>query len=89
MEAVKLKGEGKVVTYSIIHAPPSKFEGQSPYAIAIIELDEGPRITSQIIDCDLERIEIGMRVRATFRRIQDDGHTGAIYYGYKFRPVEK
>jgi len=89
MVDVKLKGSGKVVTYTIIHTPPSKFEGQAPYAIAIVELDEGPRITGQIVDCDLDKIKIGMKVQATFRRIQDDGYTGAIYYGYKFRPVEK
>jgi len=89
MVDVKLKGSGKVVTYTIIHTPPSKFEGQAPYAIAIVELDEGPRITGQIVDCDLDKIKIGMKVQATFRRIQDDGYTGAIYYGYKFRPAEK
>ena len=88
MEEIKLKGEGEVLTYTIIYTPPSNFEGQAPYAVAIVELDEGPRVTSQIVDCDLDRIKIGMRVKATFRRIQEDGDTGAIYYGYKFRPVE-
>ncbi|HEC86943.1 MAG TPA: Zn-ribbon domain-containing OB-fold protein [Thermoplasmatales archaeon] len=89
MVDVKLKGSGEVVTYAVVHTSPSKFEGQAPYAIAIVELDEGPRITGQIVDCDLDKIGIGMKVQATFRRIQDDGYTGAIYYGYKFRPVEK
>jgi len=89
MEEVKLSGKGTIITYTIIHSPPSKFENQIPYAMAIVELDEGPRITAQITDCDIEKIEIGMRVEAAFRRIQDDGYTGAIYYGYKFRPVEQ
>jgi uncharacterized OB-fold protein len=29
-----------------------------------------------------------MRVENTFRKIDDDGYTGAIYYGYKFRPYK-
>ncbi|HID25670.1 MAG TPA: Zn-ribbon domain-containing OB-fold protein [Thermoplasmata archaeon] len=89
MRDVTLTGKGTVVTYTVIHTPPSQFEGQSPYAIGIIELDEGARVTAQIVDCDLDEISIGMRVQAAFRRIQDDGYTGAIYYGYKFRPLEE
>ncbi|RLF55534.1 MAG: transcriptional regulator [Thermoplasmata archaeon] len=87
MEEMKLKGKGRLITYTIIYTPPSNFENQVPYAVGIVELDEGPRITSQIVDCDPEKLKIGMRVEAVFRKIQEDGDTGAIYYGYKFRPV--
>ena len=82
---IKLSGKGEVVTYSIIHVGPEEFEEQIPYPIAIIQLDEGPRITAQIVDCDLDEVKIGMKVEAVFRKIQQDGSTGAIYYGYKFK----
>lgn len=88
MERIKLSGRGTLLTYTVVYTPPSKFEEQAPYAVGIIELEEGPRVTSQIVDCDLENLYIGMKVEAVFRRIQEDGDTGAIYYGYKFRPVE-
>ncbi|MFO7677600.1 MAG: Zn-ribbon domain-containing OB-fold protein [Thermoplasmatota archaeon] len=81
----KLSGKGEVLTYSIIHVGPEEFEDQVPYPIAIIQLDEGPKITAQIVDCDLDQIKIGMRVESVFRKIQEDGYTGAIYYGYKFK----
>ncbi|UCH71868.1 MAG: Zn-ribbon domain-containing OB-fold protein [Thermoplasmatales archaeon] len=87
MKDFKLSGKGKVVTYSIIHVAPEHFEGQAPYPLAIIQLDEGPRVTAQIVDCDIDKIKIGMDVQSTFRKIQEDGHVGAIYYGYKFKPV--
>ena len=87
METKKLKGKGKVVTYSIVHDAPDQFEGQAPYPIAIIELDEGPHLTAQIVDCNVNDIKIGMEVESTFRKIQEDGYMGAIYYGYKFKPV--
>ncbi len=87
MEEYKLSGKGTVLTYSIVHAATEDFEDQVPYPIAIIELDEGPRVTAQIVDCKPEDVRIGMRVESTFRKIQQDGRTGAIYYGYKFKPV--
>jgi len=87
MKEYKLNGTGKIVTYSIIHVGPEAFEEQIPYPVAIVELDEGPRVTAQIVDCDLDDVKIGMKVESTFRRIQEDGYTGAIYYGYKFKPM--
>ena len=85
IEEFKLGGKGEVITYTIIHVGPEAYENQVPYVVAIVKLDEGPRITTQIVDCDIKDVEIGMRVENTFRRIQDDGYTGAIYYGFKFK----
>jgi uncharacterized protein len=85
MKEIKLTGKGEVVTYSIIHVGPSGFDEQTPYPIAIIKLEEGPQITAQIVDCSSDEITIGMKVEGTFRKIQQDGYTGAIYYGYKFK----
>lgn len=89
MKDLKLSNKGKIVTYTIIHDAPKNFEGQAPYPMAIIELDEGPRITAQIVDCKIEDVKIGMRVKSTFRKIQEDGYVGAIYYGYKFKPIKE
>ncbi|MDH7516818.1 MAG: Zn-ribbon domain-containing OB-fold protein [Candidatus Thermoplasmatota archaeon] len=88
MKNIKLGGKGEVVTYTIIHEAPEQFEGQAPYPIAVIKLDEGVKLTAQIVDCDPKDVKIGMRVQSTFRKIQEDGSVGAIYYGYKFRPVK-
>ena len=85
MNDVKLSGKGEVVTYTIVHVGPEAFEEQVPYPIAIIKLEEGPQVTAQIVDCSLDEVKIGMKVESTFRKIQQDGHTGAIYYGYKFK----
>ncbi len=81
----KFKGTGTVVTYSIIHTASDQFKLLTPYAIAIIELDEGTRLTSQVI-CDINEIKIGMRVKSVFRRLGEDGESGPIYYGTKFVP---
>lgn len=87
MKDVRFEGTGEVLTYSIIHNAPKAFEMQVPYIIAIIELEEGVRATGQIIDCDPKDIKIGMKVKPSFRKIGEDGKSGVIYYGYKFKPA--
>ena len=82
----KFSGKGRVVSFSEIHAPPVNFEDQVPYTIAIIKLDEGPRLTAQIVDFD--KIEIGMKVESCLRRIYCSGKSGIIHYGTKFRPIK-
>ena len=88
MHKHKLNGKGEIITYTIIHSSSEDFKEQVPYPIAIIKLEEGPRVTAQIVDCNIKDIKIGMKVESTFRRIQEDGYKGAIYYGYKFKPLE-
>jgi len=82
----KLKDEGKVYTYSIIHDAPAENNNLRPYAVAMIMTDDGVLITGQLVDVDIEKIEIGMPVRAVLRKIGEDGHSGVINYGYKFAP---
>jgi uncharacterized protein len=83
----KFKGDGNVITHTIIRTASEQFEDLTPYALAIIELDEGPRITAQIVG-DPESVKIGMRVNPVFRRIAADGASGVIYYGTKYVAAE-
>jgi len=82
----QFKGTGKVVTFSIIRSAGDQFSRLTPYVIAIIELDEGSRLTSQVI-CEIDEVYIGMPVKQTFRRLGTDGESGAIFYGTKFIPA--
>ncbi|HJH29727.1 MAG TPA: Zn-ribbon domain-containing OB-fold protein [Methanosarcinaceae archaeon] len=86
LESYKFNGEGEIVTYTIIHTAAEGFEHQTPYALAIIKLDEGPRLTSQIIGKP-EEMKIGMRVKSVFRKLGQDSDRGMIYYGTKFIPA--
>jgi uncharacterized OB-fold protein len=86
IETYKFKGTGEVVTYSTVHQAPRNLNRQIPYTLAIIELDEGPRLLSEVI-CEPEEISIGMRVRNVFRKIGEEDEKGIIYYGTKFVPA--
>lgn len=78
-----LNEEGKIVTYTIIRVASEKFSLDTPYAVAIVELDDGLRLTTQICDADLNKIKIGKSVRLVFRKIFEDGVPGINCYGYK------
>jgi len=87
LEECKLGEKGAVVSWTVVRNPPAGYEKYAPYVVALIELDDGVRILSQVVDVKPEEVKTGMRVEATFRRVREDGSSGIIEYGYKFRPV--
>lgn len=84
----KICRTGKVYTYSVIHEAPDCNNKMKPYAVAMVKTDDGVMITAQLVDVDLDKIEIGMPVRAVLRKLDADGASGVIHYGFKFVPVE-
>jgi len=54
-------GKGTIYTYSVMRRAPE------PYAIAYVTLDEGPTMMTNIVDCDLDSIRIGQKVRLVFK----------------------
>ncbi|MDD5960323.1 Zn-ribbon domain-containing OB-fold protein [Methanobrevibacter wolinii] len=88
IEDIKFSGKGKIYTYSIVRSPSSDFKIEAPYAVAIIELEEGAKLTAQIVDTDIDNINIGDPVEMVFRKISEDGADGVISYGYKFKVVK-
>ena len=88
MKSYELAGEGEIISYTHVRTPQENFEDETPYTLAIIELEEGPRIAGQITDANPKEIEIGKKVEHVFRHVGEDGKEGIIYYGYKFRLKE-
>lgn len=82
---VKLSGVGEVVSFSSVNVPPEEHSAMAPYVLAIVKLKEGPKLTSQIVECDEKNVFIGMPVETVFRKITEDS-TGLISYGFKFKP---
>ncbi len=66
-------GRGTVYTYSIVHVndlPP--WAERVPYIAAIVELEEGPRIMTNVIDCSFDDVRCGLAVEVAFREHADD-----------------
>ena len=85
LEDHTFSGRGTVYACTVVRVAPAGFGKDAPYAVAVVELDEGPRLTTQIVGIEPEKVKIGDRVSMAFRRLHEDGKTGIIHYGYKFR----
>ena len=70
---LKVSGKGKVWSWCVFHrAYFPGFEPELPYPVVLIELDEGPRIYSNLVGVPKDKIRIGMLVRAVFEKATDD-----------------
>ncbi|AZQ72075.1 hypothetical protein EKH77_13405 [Streptomyces luteoverticillatus] len=67
-------GGATLYTWSVVHRndlPP--FGSRLPYTAAVVDLDEGPRMTTEVVDCPEGELRIGMRLRVAYRRLPDAG----------------
>ncbi len=87
LKPYRFSGKGSIYSFSTIYQAPDTFDKDIPYSIALIKLDEGPLITTQLADVKPDDIQIGQKVEMVIRKIYEDGENGPIQYGYKFRPV--
>ena len=86
MTPFQLSGEGEVVSFTLVHDPTEGFEMQVPYVLALVRTVEGPVLTGQVVDVEPKDVGIGLKVKATFRKLREEGKAGVIHYGYKFTP---
>lgn len=69
----KTSGKGQVWSFCVFHrAYFRSFADDVPYTVALIELDEGVKIYSNLVGVPREKVRIGMRVRAVFEKVNDE-----------------
>ena len=67
LEWVAAGGTGKVYSYTVVRrAMHPAFKDDLPYVLAIVELDEGPRLTTNVVGVEPEEVRVDMRVRAAY-----------------------
>ena len=67
VEWVKASGRGTVLSCTTVYRPVTKaFADDVPYVVALITLDEGPQMMSNVVGCAPEAVKIGMPVEVTF-----------------------
>ena len=77
-------GKATLYSYVINHRPAPGFEKDAPYAIAVVELAEGPRMMTNIVDSEQtpEALPLDMALEVTFEKVSDTIHLP------KFRPAK-
>lgn len=82
-ETVTLPSRGKVVTYTVCEIPPAEFDSQKPYVNAIVELENGVRLTCMVCEAPPDEVKIGTEVEIVFRKLQNGREWEILQYGYK------
>ena len=78
----RVSGRGTVYSWIVMHQiyDPA-FKAEVPYNVAVVELEEGPRLTTNIVDCPNDAIRIGMPVIIAYDDVTDEVTLA------KFRPA--
>ena len=73
LEWTRSAGRGQVLTFTICRLPVSEaYAGDVPYVIALVQLEEGPTMMSNIIQCDPDAVTTGMPVEVIFEQRSEE-----------------
>ena len=76
-ESKELSGRGRLYSYTVVHHPlPPGFE--EPVIVAVVELDEGIRMVSNVVDIEADSLKIDEPLQVTFVD-QDEGWTAPLF----------
>ncbi len=82
LEWARMSGRGRVWSWVVFHQRYfSSFANDIPYVVAFIELDEGPRLMSTLVECSRDEIRCDMPVEVVFDDITPE------FTIPKFRPI--
>lgn len=71
LEWVDASGRGRIATFTVVRLPVSSAH-EAPYVVALVDLEEGPRMMSKITGCDPEAVRIGKAVKVAFIEVSDE-----------------
>lgn len=71
LEWRQVSGRGAVFAWTIARIARPPFVGHTPYAVVTVTLDEGVNIIADLINCPIERVSVGLRVRPCWVPLPD------------------
>jgi uncharacterized OB-fold protein len=83
-EIIKASGDAKLLTFTILKAPPAEFRDKDSYAIGVVEFENSIKALGQItVD---ENLKVGMKLKAVYKKICNN-LDGNEVFSYVFEPV--
>mgnify|MGYP006171581987 CR=1 FL=1 len=71
---VVARGEGTVYSFTVVHRSPDPGAFVPPYAVALVRLDEGPVLTTNLMTDDLDALRCDQRVSVVWEALPDGRH---------------
>jgi len=84
---IELKGQGKLLTYTVIYVSPKQFEMLAPYAVGIVKLEEGPQLLGMIRGVEQDKIKVDMNLTVDFEKTSSTQAQWPIWTRYYFKPT--
>jgi hypothetical protein len=78
--------EGIIVSWTLVRVPPTGFSSLAPYPVVVVRLEDGKRITAQLVDWTVGDLVFDRKVKIVVRRVSDPPTEGIIPYGVKVKP---
>lgn len=79
--------KGKIISWTMLRVPPAGFEYQAPYPVALIKLENGETIVSQLVDYAQKNLRTGQKVITLIRRAGQPADDEVISYAIKAKPI--
>jgi hypothetical protein len=83
----RLSERARLVAFTEVKSTTDIHYETAPYLVGLLEFEDGTRIVAQLTDVDYEELRPDMEMEAVVRKIAQEGESGIIVYGFKFRPV--
>ena len=74
LELVDASGRGTVLSHSTVHRSPDPAAFTAPYVVALVRLDEGPVLTTNVVDVQPEQVACDQRVEVRWIALDDGRH---------------
>ncbi len=81
-----VSGRGSLASFTVLHRAPPEHQNRLPYVYALVDLEEGPRIISNIVGVDSDELWIGMPLQVVFERVDAEGQTWPEFAPYPLTP---
>ena len=84
LDWVKVSGRGRLHTYTVVYQPANAaFRDDAPHIYAVVQLDEGPRMVSNVVQCEIDAVRVDMPLEAVFDDVTPE------WTLVKFRPAAR
>jgi uncharacterized protein len=84
LEWMKVSGRGRLHTYTVVYQPANAaFRDDTPYIYAVVQLDEGPRMVSNVVQCEIDAVRVDMPLEAIFEDVTPE------WTLVKFKPASR